>query len=215
MNAVSGSFGVLGDPVLLSIDTQRDTLDGGPLEISGTSRIVPGISRLCAAFRARGLPIIHVVRLYKGDGSNAEPIRRQLVSGATPILRPGTAGRLLAAGLLTEDDTELDDERLLAGHVQVVGTNEFVMYKPRWGAFYSTSLDERLQVLGADTVVLCGCNFPNCPRTTIYEASERDYRVALVTDALSGLYERGETEMTNIGVMLMTVDQVLAELRCR
>ncbi|MBV8162600.1 MAG: cysteine hydrolase, partial [Acidimicrobiia bacterium] len=47
---------------------------------------------------------------------------------------------------------------------------------------------------------------------TIYEASERDYRVVLVTDAISGLYERGEVEMTNIGVMLMTVDQVLGEM---
>lgn len=210
---VNGSSGSLGSPVLVSIDTQRDTLDGGPLEIGGTSVAVPAMSRLCAAFRARALPIIHVVRLYMGDGSNAEPIRRQLVSGPTPILRPGTPGRLLAPGLLAEDDVELDDEALLAGDVQLVGPNEFVMYKPRWGAFYGTSLEEHLQALAVDTVVVCGCNFPNCPRTTIYEASERDYRTVLVTDAISGLYDRGEVEMANIGVSLMTVDEVVAELR--
>ena len=209
---MNGSSGSLGRPVLVSIDTQRDTLDGGPLEISGTSLAVTGIGRLCAAFRVRALPIIHVVRLYRGDGTNAEPVRRELVSGPTPILRPGTAGRLLAPGLLEEDDTELDDERLLAGDIQVVGTNESVMYKPRWGAFFGTPLDEHLQRLDAETIVLCGCNYPNCPRTTIYEASERDYRVALVTDAVSGLYERGRVEMSNIGVMLMTVDEVLAQV---
>ena len=209
---MTGSSGSLGTPVLVSIDTQRDTLDGGPLEIDGTSLAVPAMSRLCAVFRARALPIIHVVRLYMGDGSNAEPIRRELVSGPTPILRPGTPGRLLAPGILVDDDTELDDDALLAGDVQMVGVNEFIMYKPRWGAFYGTLLDERLQRLGAETIVLCGCNFPNCPRTTIYEASERDYRIVLVSDAISGLYDRAEAEMANIGVLLMTVDEVIAEL---
>jgi hypothetical protein len=30
--------------------------------------------------------------------------------------------------------------------------------------------------LGVNTVVVCVCNFPNCPRTTIYEASEREMK---------------------------------------
>ena len=34
--------------------------------------------------------------------------------------------------------------------------------------------------------MFCGCNFPNCPRTSIYEASERDFRVVLARDAISG-----------------------------
>ena len=114
---VKRSFRALGSPVLVSIDTQRDTLDGGPLEIAGTSAAVPAISRLGAAFRASALPIIHVIRLYVGDGSNAEPIRRELVSGPTPILRPGTVGRLLAPGVLADDDTQLDDEALLGGGI--------------------------------------------------------------------------------------------------
>lgn len=42
--------------------------------------------------------------------------------------------------------------------------------------------------------MFAGCNFPNCPRTSIYEASERDFRTVLVRDAISGLYERGEHE---------------------
>ncbi len=197
---------------LVTIDTQRDTLDGGPLEIVGTSAVISGIARLCAAFRAAGLPIVHVVRLYNADGSNAEPARRDLVSGPTPILRPGTPGRLLAPGLLPADDIDLDDERLLAGQVQTVGQREFVMYKPRWGAFYGTSLDEHLRQRAVGSIVLCGCNFPNCPRTTIYEASERDYGVVLVSDAVSGLYERGEEEMSNIGVELRSVDEVVAGL---
>ena len=53
-----------------------------------------------------------------------------------------------------------------------------------------------------------GCNFPNCPRTSIYEASERDFRVLLVEDAVSGLYERGKEELRNIGVSMARADEV-------
>ena len=70
------------------------------------------------------------------------------------------------------------------------------------GAFYRTPLEEHLRTSGADTVVVCGCNFPNCPRATVYEASERDFRVVLVADAVSGLYERGAEELAGIGVGL-------------
>src|SRR6202142_3806349 len=81
---------------LITIDTQVDVLDGGPLEIPGTSAVLPNIVRLCAAFRQVERPIVHVVRLYEPDGSNADICRRKLVQGDTPLLRPGTPGRLLA-----------------------------------------------------------------------------------------------------------------------
>jgi nicotinamidase-related amidase len=87
------------------------------------------------------------------------------------------------------------------------------MYKARWGAFYKTRLEEHLQELGVNTVVFSGCNFPNCPRTSIYEASERDFRVVLVKDAISGLYERGIGELQNIGVTILTTDECVETLR--
>jgi nicotinamidase-related amidase len=77
------------------------------------------------------------------------------------------------------------------------------LYKPRWGAFYDTRLEEHLRGLGVTTTVFCGANFPNCPRTSMYEASERDFRVALATDAISGLYDRGRAELEGIGVAVM------------
>ncbi len=87
------------------------------------------------------------------------------------------------------------------------------MYKPRWGAFYGTSLEDLLRALGVTTVVVLGCNFPNCPRTTVYEASERDLRVVLVHDATSGIYERGRGELEAIGVRLMTAEECLSWAR--
>jgi nicotinamidase-related amidase len=194
---------------LLTIDVQRDTLDGAPLEIPGTSAAVPQIARLCDAFRRSRLPIVHVVRIYRADGSNAEPVRKGLVTGVDPVLRAGTPGRLLAPGIMPDPTTELDDELLLSGHSQHVSDRESVIYKPRWGAFFGTALDQQLVENRVDTVIVAGCNFPNCPRTSIYEASERDFRILLVEDAVSGLYERGRAEMTNIGVALSNTDAVI------
>lgn len=197
---------------LLTIDVQADTLDGGALEIPGTSAAVPRIGALCQAFRAVGRPIVHIVRLYLADGSNAEPIRRKIVSGPTPMLRPGTPGRLLAPGLAPELEPQFDDELLLSGRPQQLGDHEIILYKPRWGAFFGTTLNDYLRDQGVDTVVVAGCNYPNCPRTSIYEASERDYRVVLVEDAVSGLYELGRTEMTNIGVGLYRANTIISRL---
>ncbi|MBA2281999.1 MAG: cysteine hydrolase [Acidimicrobiia bacterium] len=195
---------------LITIDTQQDTLDGQPLEIAGTSAALPNIIRLCQAFRDAHRPIVHIVRLYRPDGTNAEPIRRELVRGRTPVLRPGTPGRSLAPGLITPKAAELDDDLLLAGGIQQLGEDEFVIYKPRWGAFFCTPLEDHLRSLGAiDSLVFVGCNFPNCPRASIYEASERDYRIALVEDAVSGLYGRGRNEMLNIGVEVLTTAELL------
>jgi hypothetical protein len=52
-------------------------------------------------------------------------------------------------------------------------------------------------------------NFPNCPRTSIYEASEREFRIVLVSDAVSGLYDRGVDECRAIGVHVLDLSATL------
>ena len=73
----------------------------------------------------------------------------------------------------------------LCGRLQQIGSMEWIMYKSRWGAFYSTLLEEHLCSLAINTVIIAGCNFPNCPRSTIHQASERDFRIILAKDATS------------------------------
>jgi nicotinamidase-related amidase len=89
---------------------------------------------------------------------------------------------------------------------------EWIIYKPRWGAFYKTTLEGHLHELGVNTVVVCGCNFPNCPRTTIYEASERDFKIVMAKDATSLVYDIGLQELQNIGVSVMNTDECIAWL---
>ena len=84
-----------------------------------------------------------------------------------------------------------------------------LIYKPQWGAFYNTPLENHLKELGVSTLVFSGCNYPNCPRASIYEASERDYKIALAEDAISGLYEQGKTELLNISVLVESTNNII------
>ena len=143
------------------------------------------------------------MRLYREDASNVDLCRRGLVEGGARILAPGDEGAELAPGLAPDGAPGLDGDALLAGELQPLGPAEWAMYKPRWGAFYDTGLEDHLRGLGVDTLAFCGANFPNCPRTSIYEASERDFRIVVAPDAVSGVYDRGRAELEGIGVVLM------------
>jgi nicotinamidase-related amidase len=197
---------------LLTIDVQADfTLSGAPAEIPGTAGAVPNMARLAEAFRAYTRPVLHMVRLYKEDGSNADLCRRAAISQGWPVARPGSPGSELVAEL-NPTATPLDPSTLLNGHPQSAGEHDWILYKPRWGAFYQTALDQMVSWLAIDTLVVVGCNFPNCPRTSIYEASERDLRVIVVEDALSGFNDQARGELDNIGVHVATTAECLAWL---
>ena len=194
---------------LLTIDTQNDfTLPGAPAKIEGTIDAVPNIERIVKAFRAKQRPIVHIVRLYLSDGSNADLCRRGAIEGGERIVTPGFDGAELVAALKPDSHTRMDHTVLLSGKFQEVGPNETIMYKPRWGAFFQTLLEDHLKSLNINTVIVAGCNFPNCPRTSIYEASERDFRVVLAVNAVSQLYDKDRSEMANIGVSLLTAQEI-------
>lgn len=191
---------------LITIDVQRDFLTGAPFGIPGTTEILPRLGDLTAAYRTAGRPVVHIVRLYRGD--DVDRVRRTLIDSGADFVRPGSPGRLLAPGLAAEVD--LDDDLLLAGHPQEIGPGEYVLWKPRWGAFYRTPLNDMLRQWGVDTTVFAGCNLPNCPRAGVIEAHERDFRVVLCTDAVSGAGEQGFAEIAGLGTALLPVADVVA-----
>jgi nicotinamidase-related amidase len=194
---------------LVSIDVQNDfTLPGASACIAGTFERIPAMKDALTAFRAAQRPIIHVVRLYKEDGSNVDICRRALIENGQAIARPGAKGAEIVAELKRDPVFFLDAETLLSGEAQVIGDQEWAVYKPRWSAFHLTGLDALLAGLGVNTLVMMGCNFPNCPRATLYDASSRDFRLVVLTDAMSGLYDKGLDELHGIGVETMTSGQV-------
>lgn len=194
--------------VLLTIDMQRDfSSPDAPAYVDGTEAVVPRVRRVLDAFRSHQRPIVHVVRLYRPDGSNVDVCRRRDVEEGKRVVTPDTEGAELVEELTPTPDTRLDPDTLLSGGLQPLAESEWALYKPRWGAFYQTPLNDFLHRHDLNTVVVVGCNFPNCPRTTIYEASERDFRIVAIPEAVSGTYQRGLQELKNIGVHLMTAKE--------
>jgi len=198
----------------LTIDVQEDfSRPGAATEIPGTGKRIPAMKRVLEAYRELKLPVIHVVRLYSADGGNADLCRRAQIEAGRRIAAPGTPGSEVVGQLKPNPRVRLDAAVLLSGKLQRLGHREWAMYKPRWDAFFGTSLEARLRRRRVDTVVIVGCNFPNCPRATAYGASMRDFRVMLVADAVSGTYKRGLDELRRIGVETPSVRECLAWLR--
>lgn len=197
---------------LLTIDMQADFVSG-PHAVPGTEQIVPAVARLARAFRDARRPIVHMVRLYLPDGSNADICRRSLLASGARLVTPHSPGSRLADGLTPAGAAPLDPDRLLSGAAQPLAGGEHVIYKPRWSAFHHTPLRRHLDDLGVNTLVVAGCNYPNCPRATIYDASARDYRLVLAEDATSGFGEYARPEMTGIAAWCLTVTAIERLLR--
>ena len=192
---------------LLVIDVQADFLDGGAWTVAGTSGRLPRMTELVAAYRAAGRPIVHVVRLY--DGDDVDLVRRAELRRGAQMARPGSPGAQIAPQLLPEPGLALDAGALLAGKLQELGDGEAVMWKPRWSAFHRTPLDAHLRGLAVDTIVLAGCNFPNCPRATLFDASARDYRVVVVDDAMSQVTPERLADAVALGVHALPTHDVV------
>lgn len=195
---------------LLLIDVQHDFVSGSSI-VDGTAERLPMMARLATAFRAARRPVIHVVRLYPPGGSDVDTVRRATVESGARIAAPGTPGAQIPAALLPQA-AEVDGDALLVSEIQPVGPQEFILYKPRWSAFYRTALDTHLSTLGISTLVVAGCNLPNCPRATLFDASERDYRTVLASDATSQTTTERLDDLAMIGVNLLDTESIVKSL---
>mgnify|MGYP000703378922 CR=1 FL=1 len=199
----------LARSALVLVDVQNDFVFG-TAAVAGTAELLDTMARLADVFRAAHRPIVHVVRLYVPGSSDADPPRRAAVEAGHQIVAPHTDGAAVPAALLTHP---LDYESLLNGGIQHVAPNEVVLFKPRWSAFFRTALDEHLRDAAVNTVIVAGCNLPNCPRATLFDASERDYRAALVTDATSQVTPERLADLELIGVELLTTADIVQFFR--
>jgi nicotinamidase-related amidase len=60
--------------------------------------------------------------------------------------------------------------------------HDIVVRKTRVGAFLTTDLDQQLRHRGIDTVVLAGISTSGVILSTVREASDRDYRIVVLSD---------------------------------
>jgi nicotinamidase-related amidase len=194
---------------LVVVDLQRAFLDDGDCSVPGTSGVLPNAATLTAAFRRADRPVVHVVRLYPPGKSDVDLVRRAAIEKGASFLAPGSRGSQVPSALLPAP-MALDADALLDGQHQDVGPREWILFKPRWSAFYRTPLEGILRRGGCDTIVVAGCNLPNCPRATLIDASERDFRTVLVRDAVSQTTDERLADLSAIGVHVLTIADLAA-----
>ncbi|WP_229117299.1 cysteine hydrolase family protein [Enemella dayhoffiae] len=196
---------------LVVIDVQNDFVDGA-MPVPGTVEILPQLRHLVEAFRSAGRPIAHVIRLYSASGGDVDLVRRADIESGRRVVSPGSSGAEIPYALTGGTPVRVDAELLLTGAPQILGEREVLLYKPRWSAFHRTRLQAWLEQQNVSSVVVAGCNLPNCPRATLFDASERDLPAGLVIDAVSQTSPERLADLRRIGVHGLTVDQVVHAL---
>jgi nicotinamidase-related amidase len=188
----------MGKTAFLIIDMQKDfCLPGSSFEVSGAMKVSEKIKEALEACRTHSLPVIHVFRHYRADGSDVELTRYD---------RFVKAGGSLVRG--TKSAEILDELKPVDG--------EYLVVKQRWSAFFQTELDLLLRRLGVDQIVVTGVQTPNCIRGTVWDANSLDYEVIVLTDGTgaqtSAIHEANLLDMKNIGIQLMTTKEFINSL---
>jgi len=190
----------LGRAALIMIDMQDEFVEpvGGPYRVPAAAARIPDMARLLAAFRARGLPVIHTA-----FAETHEYLDRPRLGAQMPN-RVRDAG---APGLFRTP-------RFAAALAPLPG--EPVILKPSYGAFFDTPLETILKRLDVDTVVLAGALTDCCVGTTARQAYERGFGAVVASDATATTVpEMHDAELKILRrafARVLDVDLILREL---
>jgi nicotinamidase-related amidase len=149
---------IIAKAALIVLDLQVAT-QGLPAVPNATPDIVSRSARLADGFRAKGLPVIWVT---VGGGAKG----RTQQQAPTPELPENWSDLLPELGAQPTDHT---------------------LTKYAWGAFHDDRLEKLLAGLGVEQVVLTGVTTSFAVESTARAASERNYHVVVVTDAIGDM----------------------------
>jgi nicotinamidase-related amidase len=155
---------VPGRMALLNIDMQNCFVEGYPMSAPDSLEVLSKINRLASVCRDAGVLVIHTAHVLRADGSNAGVMREFI-----PAIRAGMINRGSHATALHRD--------------LVIGPQDIILEKPRFGAFEGTDLDLILRAHDIDSVIVSGIATNICCETTAREAAMRDFRLFFLSDA--------------------------------
>jgi nicotinamidase-related amidase len=171
-------------------------LDGGLLKVAQGKSVVPKIKEALDTFRAEDLPVFHIIRVHRSDGSDVE-INRQELFRKHPFAVEGSYGAAV-----------VDELAPLPG--------EYVIPKVRMSAFIGTELDLMLRNLGIKEIFVTGIQTPNCIRTTVFDAIAYNYPVTVIEDAVGAqtdeIHRANLRDMVNIGVRIVKTREIRTAL---
>jgi nicotinamidase-related amidase len=178
---------------IVAIDMHRGHLDPSvatlPLAAERCGPVIGQAAKLFDDLRAIGVRIIHVVTEYRESEEIASNPFWKAVHDDPTKARKG----ILRHNLAGSHGTEIIPELYTQGDLVVKG-------KKRYSAFYATDLEFLLRRRNVDTLILAGINTTTCVLCTAFEATNRDFRVIIASDAVDSM--DGE-EMHRFALRLM------------
>jgi len=187
--------GLVIDPketAVVAIDMHRGHLDMSvatmPTKPEDAERVVRNAKAALALARSRGVPVIHVVLVYRkipglGSEGMTQPFWRALHDLVTEEdrLTPGRRSTVNGHNLEGSPGTQVIPE-LLAAADYVIDN------KKRLDCFQGTDLKSLLDALRVKTVCFMGINTNTCVLNTSFTAFNHDYRVVVLSDCVGSMY---------------------------
>jgi len=169
------------DYAVIAIDMHRGHLDPEIatlplLPAEKCQRVINNADRFFAKIREKGIPVIHVVTVYRdSDEILSNP------HWSDKNTEPGGARKDIAKHNIVGSPGTQIIPRLYKEEDYVVNT------KKRYSTFLHTDLDFLLRQMGAKTVILAGINTSSCVLCTAFEACNRDYKVYVAEDCCDSM----------------------------
>jgi ureidoacrylate peracid hydrolase len=191
-----------GRTALIVVDMQNAfCTDGGScaqigLDVSMLKAAIEPCRRLIDAARVAGVPVIYTRYIYRADYADGGVLVKYLLPalGQSDHLAAGTHDIEVVAELTPRD-------------------SDYVVDKNRPSSFYATGLEPILNGLDTDSLVVCGVTTNCCVESTVRDASQRDYKTFVVTDATGELEkERHDFAINTMSFLFaeaVTVEDVL------
>ena len=153
-------------PALIHIDLANAwTRPGNPFSCDGMETIIPGVQRLNAAGRGKGVPIVYTTTAYA------------VTEGPSPDM--GLWHHKIPVEVLQlGSDAVAIDERIAPD------PGEHVIVKKHASAFFGTHLSSMLRAAGVDTVIVTGVTMAGCVRHTVEDAIGYGFRPIVVRECV-------------------------------
>ncbi len=152
-------------------------------DISMCRAAIEPCRRLIEGARASGIPVIFTRLVWRADYRDGGVVTESILPGLVEA-------RCCAAGTA---DAELIPE-------MAPRPEDFVIDKNRYSAFYGTPLASILSAQDIRSLVICGVTTNICVETTARDASQRDYRTVVVSDATGEIApERHQWALETLG----------------
>jgi Amidases related to nicotinamidase len=196
---------------VVAIDMHRGHLDPGvatlPIPADLAEAVVARSKALFDALRSRGVPIVHVVVAYRDASELLSNPFWAAIHDRTDKKRSGVSRHNIIGG----PGPEVMPDLIRDGDI-------LIDTKKRYSCFHATELDFVLsRKLKVDTLILAGINTSSCVLNASFEATNRDYRAIIASDACETMDGREMHDfalrlMANVTGWPMTNDEILAAL---